>query len=201
MRTFRWMAIVTGSRLTRESSTWHQAVWRDCYSARKADVLLVRFSSNQTLIGTPPSTWQNGSLAPIILPVRFTSTTTNATLTTSLPLSIHPYPFTSLLLPNSTATGNSSFSYDVTPYLVNQTVTLSVAYSPPEVGDWLSFDASTGVLSGEVPQVVDYRSAEVAVRSDVEPARNVSSRHPHRWSDGHPLDPNVISGLLTHLKI
>jgi hypothetical protein len=172
MRTFRWMAIVTGSRLTRESSTWHQAVWRDCYSARKADVLLVRFSSNQTLIGTPPSTWQNGSLAPIILPVRFTSTTTNATLTTSLPLSIHPYPFTSLLLPNSTATGNSSFSYDVTPYLVNQTVTLSVAYSPPEVGDWLSFDASTGVLSGEVPQVVDYRSAEVAVTA-TDPTSNL----------------------------
>lgn len=84
-------------------------------------------------------------------------------ISSTLPLDIVPFPFTALILPNASATSNTTFTASVSSYLVNRTATLSAAYNPEEVGDWLKFDAATGELKGQVPGKTSYDQAEVKI--------------------------------------
>ncbi|CDZ96864.1 Putative Ig [Phaffia rhodozyma] len=123
--------------------------------------------TNQTLSGTPPSGYINGTLLPINLPITLTSISTNASYLSVLPLDIHPFPFSSFVLANTTAVANSSFTYSVPPHLTNQSsfdskvTTLSAQVSPVEAQHWLSFDKSSGSLVGVPPGSADYDLIEV----------------------------------------
>lgn len=124
--------------------------------------------SNFTLLGTPPTTFINGTDIPIQLPITFSSLSTNATISGLLPLSIQPFPFKTFSLPNLTAQANSSLTLGYTEYLVNSSstssMTLSATFDPAEASEWLTFDAKKGTLSGTVPGAISGGQGQAQAR-------------------------------------
>ncbi|WWC95562.1 hypothetical protein V866_002427 [Kwoniella sp. B9012] len=126
-------------------------------------------SSNDSLVGTVPDQYQNGTFASLSVPVNIRSTNTSNTLymTTWLGIDILPYFFSTYTLPNSTATLGQSFDFDITSYLLNKTATVNATVVPPEAATWLKFDTKNMSLYGSAPASMDYNRVEVVFEASI----------------------------------
>jgi axial budding pattern protein 2 len=101
----------------------------------------------RSLSGTPPDDLQNGQALPVVLGTPF-----NQSLLTSFSLAIVPSFFTTVTLPVMAAQDDVYFL--LTSYFANTSknddVKLTAAFDPPEAGNYLSFDPTTGELRGTI---------------------------------------------------
>lgn len=81
-----------------------------------------------------------------------TLTAANSTpLTATYNIDIVPYPFTSFVLPNATATPGSPFSLNLLPFVHDRNVTINASTVPAEASQWLVFNQQDMTLTGTPP--------------------------------------------------
>nr|XP_019043507.1 hypothetical protein I302_08085 [Kwoniella bestiolae CBS 10118]OCF22437.1 hypothetical protein I302_08085 [Kwoniella bestiolae CBS 10118] len=126
-------------------------------------------SSNDSLVGTVPDQYQNGTFASLSVPVNIRSTNTSNTLymTTWLGIDILPYFFSAYSFPNSTATLGQAFNFDITSYLLNKTATVNATVNPSEAANWLKFDTKNMSLYGTPPSSLDYNKVDVIFQATI----------------------------------
>ncbi|CDO68153.1 hypothetical protein BN946_scf184938.g5 [Trametes cinnabarina] len=115
-------------------------------------------ASAKTLSGQPPSDFTSGTL-----PVTLTSSV-NQTLETSVTIAAVPSFFSSPNLQPILVNPGDGVAFDLAQYYSNSSglgkqdsdVNLTAAYDPPEAGNYLRFDSSSGKLSGPIPAQVSY---------------------------------------------
>ncbi|WVF68240.1 hypothetical protein IAT40_003005 [Kwoniella sp. CBS 6097] len=120
-------------------------------------------SNNNTLLGTVPDEYQNGTFSSLSVPVNIRSTNASNTLhlTTWLGIDVLPYYFSTFTIPNVTATPAQGFDFDVTQYLLNKTATVNATVRPTEAAQWLSFNPKNLSLHGTTPTTPDYDEVDV----------------------------------------
>ncbi|KAI8974616.1 hypothetical protein BD414DRAFT_468237 [Trametes punicea] len=115
-------------------------------------------ASSRTLSGQPPSDFSSG-----VLPVTLTSSV-NQTLQTFVTIAAVPSFFSTPDLQPILVNPGSSLSFDLVQFFSNYSglgkqdsdVNLTAAYDPSEAGDYLTFESSSGRLTGTVPSEVSY---------------------------------------------
>ncbi|WVR08032.1 hypothetical protein IAU60_005076 [Kwoniella sp. DSM 27419] len=124
-------------------------------------------SSNNTLLGTVPDEYQNGTFSSLSVPVNIRSTNASNTLflTTWLGIDIVPYFFTSYAIPNATATPSKDFKFDLGQYLANKTASVNATVHPTEAAQWLSFNQKDLSLAGMTPSKPDYDEVDVVFQA------------------------------------
>ncbi|ORY34733.1 hypothetical protein BCR39DRAFT_476392 [Naematelia encephala] len=117
----------------------------------------------QSIVGTTPDAYQNGTITSLFLPLSIASSNTSNTLslTTYIAIDIEPYFFTTFALPNSTIDPSSFIAYDLGPYIANKTVSVNATVSPSDASDWLVFHTDNYTLTGTAPASPSYGSVEV----------------------------------------
>ncbi|KAL7425119.1 polarity establishment/cellular polarization [Cryptotrichosporon argae] len=108
-------------------------------------------ASTNTLSGTVPADFKNGTVVPLAIPVRASTTNTSDTftLTSWLSMSIAPYAFTNSNL-SANATAEQEFVFDLAPY-VNALATVTATVSPEGAASWLTFYPANLSLVGMPP--------------------------------------------------
>nr|XP_019009322.1 uncharacterized protein I206_05971 [Kwoniella pini CBS 10737]OCF48103.1 hypothetical protein I206_05971 [Kwoniella pini CBS 10737] len=126
-------------------------------------------SSTDSLTGTVPDQYQNGTFASISVPVDIRSTNTSNTLylTTWLGIDILPYFFSTFSLPNATATLGQDFNFDLSNYLVNKTATVNATVNPSDAASWLSFNPKNMSLHGTAPSTLSYNKIDVIFEATI----------------------------------
>nr|XP_018260275.1 uncharacterized protein I303_07193 [Kwoniella dejecticola CBS 10117]OBR82433.1 hypothetical protein I303_07193 [Kwoniella dejecticola CBS 10117] len=126
-------------------------------------------SSTDSLTGTVPDQYQNGTFATISVPVDIRSTNTSNTLylTTWLGIDVLPYFFSTFSLPNATATLGQGFNFDLSSFLVNKTATVNATVNPSDAASWLSFNPKNMSLHGTAPSTMDYNKVDVVFEAAI----------------------------------
>lgn len=121
-------------------------------------------NNTDTITGTVPTSWENGTVAPLTIPVVLASTNNSDTIITStlLNLNIVPYYFTTNHLPNGTTTQLETFAYNIEPYLRNKGASINATVVPPEAAAWLVYYPENYTLVGTPPANISYNSIHVA---------------------------------------
>ena len=116
-----------------------------------------------TLTGTVPDSYINGTTASLNVPINIASTNTSNTLAllTWIPLDITPYFFTNFTLPPQRLNTSQTLDFNLSPYIANSTATINATVNPTEAASWLTYHKDNSSLVGNVPKTPDYQNVEV----------------------------------------
>lgn len=118
-------------------------------------------ATTNTITGTTPSSWTNGTIAPLFFPITISSTDPDDTLalTSFIGITVQPSLFNAMMF-NTSATPGQYFAFDMGPHVSNG-VTLSANVSPTDAASWLKFDGDNNTLAGTVPKSPSYGTVDV----------------------------------------
>lgn len=138
--------------------------WVICFFDRS---LLICCSSTNTLTGTTPDQYLNGTITPFSVPITISPADTTSTLsfTTWLGMDILPSFFTTFSIPTVTANPSQSFSFSLTPYLHNHSAPINTTVNPTDASQWLVWYPSNLTLAGSVPKSVKYSEVDVTFQA------------------------------------
>lgn len=120
-------------------------------------------NTSGSIIGNTPDNFVNGTPAPLSIPVTISSTPANDTLTFAsfLQLNVVPYFFSAFALPNATTAAGSTFLFDLSPYLLNQTTDIRATVVPKEAASWLIYYPENHTLVGDPPVNISYSTIDI----------------------------------------
>ena len=120
-------------------------------------------SSTNTLTGTTPDEYINGTITPLTLPVIITATNTSSTLslTTLLGIDVLPSDFNTFSIPDMTVNPSQYFSFSLSPYLNNKTAAINATVNPADAALWLTWYPSNLTLAGTAPMKPNYSEVDV----------------------------------------
>jgi axial budding pattern protein 2 len=121
-------------------------------------------NKTNSITGTVPESWINGTVAPISIPVTVASTNASNTLTSMdyIKMNIVPFFFTSNRLPDASSENGTTFTYNIEPFLRNKDVTVNATVDPREAASWLIYYPENYTLVGNPPANISYNSFDVA---------------------------------------
>ena len=179
-------------------------------------------TASRTLSGQPPDSLKEGDRSTL-LPITLT-TTVNQTIETNVSLAVVPSFFETSQLQPILVNPGQPVGFNLTPFYSNETgvngqrddVNLTASFEPDDASGFLSFDPSSGLLTGTVPSNstsngVNYTHISVTFTAYSRVTHSTShttlpislspSDFAHQHAPGHGLSAAAKAKLILGLKI
>lgn len=120
-------------------------------------------TDRNTLSGTVPDSYINGTTASLFVPVTISSTNASNTLDllTWIPLDVTKYFFTAFSLPTQNTSASSTLAFDLGNYIANSSATVNATVNPTEAAQWFVYHQNNATLIGNVPKSPEYDNVTV----------------------------------------